>query len=57
MIPFVHAELSAKRFGGKPEDYIDIHELLDSTKATISNNKHRFLTHNSWFITIIFIKI
>ncbi len=53
MIPQIHAELSAKRYGGIPEDYLDIHILMDSTKNCVSNNKHRFLTHNSWFITTI----
>lgn len=51
MIPQIHAENSAKRYGGTPEDYLDIHRLMDSTKSCISDNRHRFLTHNSWFIT------
>lgn len=29
---------------------MDIHEFLDSSKAVISDNRHRALTHNSWFI-------
>ncbi len=53
MIPQIHAELSAKRFGGKPNDYIDIHILLDSTKSTFPDNRHRAITHNSWFTTTI----
>lgn len=53
MVPQIHAELSAKRYGGIPEDYLDIHKLMDSSKACIGNNKHRFLTHNSYFSTII----
>jgi hypothetical protein len=57
MIPYIHAELSAKRYGGVPEDYIDIHQLLDSSKATVSDNRHRFLTHNSFFTTIIIPKV
>jgi len=55
--PGVHAELSAKRYGGKPEDYIDIHELMDSSKAAFPNNLHRVLTHNSWFACTIIPKI
>lgn len=39
-----------KRWGGKVEDYLKIHELLDSPKATMSNNTSRALTHNTWFI-------
>jgi hypothetical protein len=57
MIPFIHAELSVRRYGGKVEDYLDIHELMDSTKNCISDNRHRFLTHNSWFVTTILPKV
>ena len=57
MIPQIHAELSVKRYGGKAEDYIDIHELMDSTKACVSDNRHRFLTHNSWFVVTILPKV
>ena len=52
-VPYIHAEASAKRFGGVPSDYEDIHILLDSTKETFSNNAHRILTHNSWFVVKI----
>lgn len=48
--PWIHAESSARRYGGKPEDYIAIHNLMDSSKGTIADNRHRALTHNSWFI-------
>lgn len=48
--PWIHALSSARRFGGKPEDYIDIHSLMDSSKGTIADSRHRALTHNSWFI-------
>ena len=57
MIPYIHAELSAKRFGGVPEDYLDIHELMDSSKAAFPNNAHRVLTHNSWFVVTILPKV
>jgi len=56
--PYIHALSSAKEFGGKPEDYMDIHELLDSSKATFAGDiRHRALTHNSWFIATILDKI
>jgi hypothetical protein len=55
--PFIHAQSSAKKFGGVWEDYIAIHELLDSSKAVIADNRHRALTHNSWFISTIIPKI
>ena len=51
--PWIHAESSAKRFGGKPEDYLPIHNLMDSSKSTIADSRHRALTHNSWFVGFI----
>lgn len=43
--PFIHAQSSAKKFGGIWEDYISIHEFLDSSKSVIADNRHRALTH------------
>lgn len=57
MKPWIHSKSSAKKFGGKPEDYMDIHELMDSSKAVLPLNLHRFLAHNSWFIKTIIPKI
>ena len=48
--PWVHAESSAKEFGGKPEDYLEIHEFMDSSKEAFSDLRHRALTHNMWFV-------
>jgi hypothetical protein len=46
----VHAESSARRFGGVPSDYLDIHQMMDSSKSLIADCRHRALTHNAWFI-------
>jgi hypothetical protein len=51
--PLIHAQSSAKKFGGNWEDYIEIHEFMDSSKAVIADNRHRALTHNSWFIAVV----
>jgi hypothetical protein len=48
--PWVHAESSARKWGGKPDDYMPIHNLMDSSKGAIADSRHRALTHNSWFI-------
>lgn len=48
--PTVHAKSSARKYGGKWEDYIAIHDLMDSSKGAFADNRHRFLTHNAWFI-------
>lgn len=55
--PLIHSQSSKKRWGGKVEDYLPIHELLDSPKATMNNNTSRMLTHNIWFCYHIIPKI
>ena len=50
MKPFIHAKSSVKKWGGKPDDYMPIHNLMDSSKGTIADSRHRCLTHNTWFI-------
>jgi hypothetical protein len=52
MKPLQHAKISAKKHGGKWEDYIDIHEFFDQTKAHIPNMRHRAILHNSLGIYI-----
>ncbi len=32
---------------------MDIHNFMDSSKAAIPDNRHRALTHNSWFIGVV----
>jgi hypothetical protein len=55
--PHIHSQSSVKRWGGKVEDYLPIHELLDSVKATMNNNSARLVTHNTWFCYTIIPKI
>jgi len=55
--PLIHSKSSVKRFGGKVEDYLPIHILLDSPKTTMNNNTSRMLTHNIWFCYEIIPKI
>jgi hypothetical protein len=55
--PHIHADLSARRFGGEPNDYIKIHEVMDSSKKAFADVRHRALTHNSWFVTEILERI
>lgn len=51
--PVTHAESSARRFGGVPEDYLEIHDLMDSSKSAFPDNRHRALTHNNWFFFVV----
>ena len=55
--PIFHAQSSARRFGGKAEEYLEIHNFMDSSKSTIADNRHRALTHNSWFISVVIEKV
>lgn len=45
--PVFHATSSAKRFGGKPEDYQAIHDWFDATKEVWADFRHRALRHHS----------
>ena len=47
MKPFIHAKSSAKRFGGDPSDYQEIHDWMDSSKSFIADNRHRAIWHSS----------
>lgn len=51
--PYIHAKSSARKFGGNPEDYLAIHDLMDSRKSVCADNRHRALTHNSWFLFLL----
>lgn len=55
--PIFHAQSSARRFGGKPEDYLAIHDLMDSSKGAVADNRHRALTHNAWFLSNVIEKV
>lgn len=55
--PDVHAKSSARKFGGVLEDYLEIHAYMDSSKQAIPSNIHRALTHNSWFILNVLVKV
>ena len=55
--PYIHSKSSAKRYGGKPEDYMEIHKLLDLPKVCMNNHTNRFLTHNTFFAYEIIPKV
>jgi hypothetical protein len=47
MQSYLHAQASAKKFGGTPEDYLPIHEWVDQFKATLGDVRHRAMLHHS----------
>ena len=53
MKPFLHAKASAKRYGGIPEDYLPIHDMMDSSKSALADVRHRAVFHSAFGIYII----
>jgi len=45
--PLLHSKSSVRKWGGKVEDYIHIHEWFDETKAWLGNSSHRLWRHHS----------
>jgi len=43
-----HAESSAKHFGGAANDYLEIHEMMDSSKSSHADNRHRVIFHSAF---------
>lgn len=48
MKPFLHCKLSVKKYGGVREDYQDIHDFIDSSKACMPDVRHRAILHSSF---------
>lgn len=42
-----HAVNSARKYGGVPEDYIELHTWLDGSKAHVADFRHRALRHHT----------
>ena len=45
--PLKHAESSARKFGGKAQDYLPIHNWFDESKAFLADFRHRALRHHA----------
>jgi hypothetical protein len=52
MKPMYHARITAKRHGGKPEDYQEIHDFMDSSKIAFADIQHRAILHSTFGIYI-----
>lgn len=50
MNSYYHARVSAKKFGGTPEDYQPIHDFIDSSKSSVADVRHRAMLHSAWGI-------
>jgi len=45
--PILHSKSNQKKYGGKWEDYIHLHEWMDATKAWYGHSLHRMWRHHS----------
>jgi hypothetical protein len=50
--PLVHAERSARQWGGTPDDYLSLHQWFDATKAHVADQRHRLVLHNAFGILL-----
>lgn len=53
MKPHIHAESSAKHYGGVAEDYIEIHKFMDWSKSALADVRHRAIFHSAFGIYIV----
>ena len=52
-----HAQSAAKKWGGTPDDYIEIEEFIDSSKRVIGDARHRSVYHHTlgvWLVQELF---
>lgn len=47
MKPYEHGKISARKWGGCPEDYQEIHDFIDLPKSAHPDMRHRAIMHNS----------
>ena len=47
MNSWYHAKSCAAKWGGSPEDYLPVHEFIDSSKQVIGDVRHRSLYHHT----------
>ena len=52
----IHSQISVRKRGGVIEDYLPIHDFMDSTKELCSDNRHRIL-HTMWGIRRVIVPV
>ncbi len=53
MKPYRHSRNSIKSFGGSLEDYLPIHDFIDSSKQAVPDMRHRTVLHSAFGIYIV----
>ena len=48
MKPLLHANVSRKQHGGNIDDYLPIHNFIDSTKAAMPDVRRRAILHSAF---------
>lgn len=48
MKPLIHAKFSRTKYGGHVDDYLPIHDFIDSSKAHVPDMRHRAILHSSF---------
>lgn len=48
MKPLLHANLSVKAHGGHVDDYLPIHNFIDSSKQCMPDMRHRAILHSAF---------
>jgi len=51
--PYRHARSSAAKYGGFPDDYLAIHDYMDSTKSAVPDVRHRAILHSAFGVFIV----
>jgi hypothetical protein len=50
--PLIDAERSARKWGGKPADYVEVHRWFDATKQCLFDVRHRMVLHNAFGVLL-----
>lgn len=53
MKPYAHAKNSARKWGGVPEDYQELHDFFDKSKMCLPDVRHRAILHSSFGIFML----
>jgi hypothetical protein len=48
MKPYLHGRIHARKYGGTPDDYADIDDFIDSSKAAFPDMRHRAILHSAF---------
>lgn len=56
MNSIMHCRISQQRWGGSMDDYLPIHNFIDSTKSLCSDGRHRIL-HTLWGVNHVIVPI